>query len=100
MLCKMLPLAKLQVLTTAGQCLFKENKHDKSEKSQRCLCWKTLIIGISLLHVNPRRDGLGGGKYFTLTQGRYVAFCCLVFVSHIKSEPSQVNQLRKHLRFI
>lgn len=96
----MLLLAKLQVLTTAGQCLFKENKHDKSEKNHGCLCWKTLIIEILLLPVNPRRDGLGGGKHFTLTPGKYVAFCCLVFVSHVKSEPSQVNQLRKHLKFI
>lgn len=32
-LLKTLLCAKLQALTTAGQCLFKENKHDKSEKN-------------------------------------------------------------------
>lgn len=57
-----------------------------------------------LMHINSRRDWLGDGKYFTLTQGKYVVFCALSFalsfVSYIKSELSQVNQLRKHLRFI
>lgn len=33
----MLLRAKLQALTTAGQCLFKENKHDKSEKKKPSL---------------------------------------------------------------